>query len=121
MPFVYDGFTQDENIRSFRFEQSTDVAARKTARALLVVKADLLELSKAHVAVQDGPALCLHVLTTLTAKIGPLLPMVHTITPDEVAAFVCLKSGRTENVPHRRRRPKKPSEASQFHWPKIRG
>ena len=119
MAFVYMGFTQNAGIRSFQFEHTIEIAARKTTRVAVVIKADLTELMTAHVSVQDGPALCLHVLTGLLADTGGSpLPLVHTITTEEVAAFMRLRTGRAKTVSDRRRRRPKPSSASQLQWPR---
>ena len=118
MALLYMGFTQKAGIRSFQFEHTMEISARKTTRVALVLKADLSELMSAHVAVQDGPALCLHVLGSLLANNGSPVPLVHKITTDEVAAFMRLRRARSEPAPNRRRRRPKPSSASQLQWPR---
>jgi hypothetical protein len=118
MSILYKGFTQDANIRSFRFEHTVEIGAKKD-RALVVLKADLSQLPGAHLGFQDGPALCMYVLTTLLAAPQSVLPPVHTITREEMTAFAGLKPVRASGTPHRTRRPPKPSSASQLKWPRT--
>lgn len=117
---LYKGFTQDANIRSFEFEQTVHVNAFRASRIEVVVKADLALLSRSRVAVQDGPALCLQILTSLLdeSDLKPPEPFVHVITAEEVAAFVDLKTVKAGSPPHRKRRPPKPTNASQLRWPR---
>ena len=114
--FFYQGFTQDANVRSFQFDHTTEISYRKTVHIAVIVKADLSLFLRAHVPVQDGPALCLHVLGGLVSTADLPLPFVHTITAEELAAFAGLRTARAERLPHRRRRHLKPSAASQLHW-----
>ncbi len=120
MQFVYKGFTQDANIRSFQFEHSVRVSAFKTTRIAAVVNADLTLFSRARIAVQDGPALCLHILSSLSLDGESPQPLIHTVTGEDVAGFMALKTAKSgANPPHRRRKPPKPSSASQLRWPRV--
>lgn len=119
MAFLYQGFTQDSNIRSFQFQHTIESAGVKSSRVEVVVKADLSQLFRAHVAVQDGPALCLHVLAALLANDAAALPLVHHITVQELSNFVGLRAAGIDSAPHRKRRPPKPSSASQIKWPRL--
>lgn len=119
MALLYQGFTQNANIRSFRFEHTFEISARKKTRVGVTVQADMVQLLTAHLAVQDGPALCLSVLTALLAKAGPDLPLVHAITMNEMVAFASQRATRKESTSHRKHRPPKPSPASQLTWPRT--
>ncbi len=55
----YLGFDQQKGMRVFRFER---IAAGEVSRILLVT-ADVDLFAKHHIGLQEGPALCLHLLT----------------------------------------------------------
>ena len=117
---LYKGFTQDANIRSFEFERTVHGNAVRTSRIEVVVKADLALLSRSRVAVQDGPALCLQILTSLLDESGQKPPerFVHVVTAEEATAFAGLKSLKVGTPLHRKRKPPKPTSASQLRWPR---
>lgn len=55
----YMGFEQSESIRAYRFERISAGTETKT----FIVTTDLALFRKHHVGIQEGPALCLHLLT----------------------------------------------------------
>lgn len=54
----YMGFEQSESVRAYRFERISAGTETKT----FIVTTDLALFRKHHVGIQEGPALCLHLL-----------------------------------------------------------
>jgi hypothetical protein len=79
MDFRYDGFHQLSNIREFIFRLEERGADPK----MISVLADMSLFAKYHLAVQDGPLLCLR---KLSAEL-PTTPDVFCLTDDDIRNF----------------------------------
>ena len=85
----YLGFEQAQNVRAYRFERLLPGEETTT----LLVTADMTLFARHHVALQEGPGLCLHLL--LAAEPGSLAqPVLHpqaagrTLTEQDILAHV---------------------------------
>jgi hypothetical protein len=87
----YLGFEQNNGVRTYRFERSLNGEPALP----VVITADLRLFSKHHVAIQEGPAICLR----LISHPSPAVPVHHDITEDDMLAFLAsraaVKSHRT--------------------------
>ncbi len=93
----YAGFTQTENVRSYRF----DSVARGGSARHFVVAVDLALMLKHHVGVQEGPTLCLHKLAT-DLKTVPDVGR-HELVDEDLRAYVSARAaaaGRKGNKHH---------------------
>ena len=80
MNLQYMGFEQDANIRKYIFHR----VAHGEETKIFVVGADLALFRRNHVGLQDGPALCLRVLTAeLEAVEGPQSPPLRRALTDQ--------------------------------------
>lgn len=64
----YMGFDQSGSVRSYRFDRISAGEDNKT----FVVTTDLGLFLRYHVGIQEGPALCLHLLSAELDRMGPL-------------------------------------------------
>lgn len=78
----YMGFEQSGNLREYRFERM--VRGRETESFAMTT--DLKLFSKHNVSIQDGPGLCLQLLTVGLEGGGQWAPL-RTVTDEEVLAF----------------------------------
>lgn len=62
----YVGFDQVASIRSYKFERT----AMGESTEMFVVTTDLTLFTKHHIGIQEGPTLCLHLLTAELATAG---------------------------------------------------
>lgn len=62
----YIGFEQRDSLRTYRFEQ-LDSGGQHSGN--FTITADLGLFSKYHVGIQDGPAICLHLVTAELARL----------------------------------------------------
>jgi cold shock CspA family protein len=62
----YMGFDQVASIRSYKFERT----ALGEETEMFIVSTDLTLFTKHHIGIQEGPTLCLHLLTTELATAG---------------------------------------------------
>jgi cold shock CspA family protein len=62
----YMGFDQVASIRSYKFERT----ALGEETEMFIVTTDLTLFTKHHIGIQEGPTLCLHLLTTELATAG---------------------------------------------------
>ena len=118
---AYVGFVQSGTIRSFNFEaRPLSRPGRITKYVQYSMTADMTIMSRLRVKFQDLPALCLR---TLSAAVCPLdesikRPESFVLTEADVHEYctsILAGSGRGE---HRKRLRPKPTQNSQFHWPK---
>jgi len=126
MQFLYLGFSQKANIRSFRFQGV--VAAERPLRAVkkpeFLLTADMALLAEHRIRVQDGPTLCLRILSAAFA--GEEAPVIefenYSITIADVSAFSSARNAIEESKLARRkhRPPFKPSPSSQLKWPRVK-
>ena len=126
MQFLYMGFSQQANTRSFRFQGV--VASKKpstSARKLeFLLTADMALLAEHRIRVQDGPTLCLRILAgAITADDSDALRFSsYSITPADVCAFTGARDA-LEQTRAARRKPRqhfKPAESSQLKWPRYK-
>ncbi len=92
MQFLYMGFTQQAGLRCFRFQGvlPTERPANVSTNIELEMSADMALLAQHRVRVQDGPALCLQVLSAFLAGApDTAIPFeTYHITEADVRAFV---------------------------------
>jgi hypothetical protein len=126
MQFLYMGFTQNANVRSFRFQ---GVVARerpsKVAQNIeFLLTADMALLAQHRIRVQDGPTLCLKILTTAFAgeEDRALEFSTYVITREDVSLFASARNAVEDaKVARRKHRPPfKPSASSQLKWPQVK-
>ncbi len=123
MQFLYMGFTQQANIRCFRF-QGVLPRERPTKLAKIfefAMNADMALLTRYKIPVQDGPALCLEILTAALARTSEeAIPFAaYSVTSQDLSAFASAKSAIADAKMARRkpRPPFKPAPSSQLKWP----
>ena len=99
----YAGFDQSGNVRSYLFQRV--VAGEKNR--LIVVAAEIPLLVKHHVRIQDGPALCLHVLLLEMQSIELSEPPVsrRVLTETDVLTYL---AGRPQPAPSTKGKREKP-------------
>src|ERR1700688_4723239 len=74
----YMGFDQVASIRSYKFERT----AMGEETEMFVVTTDLTLFAKHHVGIQEGPTLCLHLLT---AELGSQPPRPRNPSPQQTS------------------------------------
>ena len=117
MHLLYMGFSQEANVRNYRFE---GVLPRKRPTTVMknidfVMSVDMALFALYRIQVQEGPALCLELLTTTLAEQGDAAqPSRHEVTDAEVSAFAsardALKDAKAGQI--KRRAPIKPVSSS---------
>jgi hypothetical protein len=123
MQLVYMGFTQQANLRCFHFERilAKGGLANLPKIAQFTLKADMALFTQHHVPVQEGPAICLRILTdTLSASGENELPSSSfAVTTEHLSIFVSARTSIAEAKAARRkpRVPFKPSNSSQLKLP----
>ncbi len=124
MQLVYMGFTQEAAFRCFHFQRVLTQARLtnlpKTVQFTL--KADMSLFMRFRIPVQEGPALCLQVLTdALAGSEETVVPLAISwaITPEHLSTFASARSTAEEARAARRkpRQPFKPSPSSQLKLP----
>jgi hypothetical protein len=92
MQFLYMGFSQQAGLRCFRFQGvlPTERPANVSSNIELEMSADMALLAQHRVRVQDGPALCLQILSVILAGApDTAIPFeAYRITEEDVRAFV---------------------------------
>ena len=85
----YMGFQQEGGMRSYRFE----LFAPGEAKATFTVNTDLALFTKHHVGIQEGPGLCLHLLTAELglASIAAGTPFQCSLTDREMLAYLATR------------------------------
>jgi len=97
--FRYMGFDQRANMRAYRFERTSPGHATR----MFVLTTDLALFTKHHVAIQEGPALCLHLLTAeldTPSAAAPRLPQ-SALTDQDLLTHLASRP-----VPATRRHPR---------------
>ena len=101
MQLQYMGFEQAENIRKYIFHR----IAHGEETKVFEVSTDLALFRRNHVGLQEGPALCLRMLTgnleTLESPLQPLLR--HTLTDQHIQAYLV-----TRGIPTTKKHSPKP-------------
>jgi hypothetical protein len=90
----YAGFSQAGGVREYRFRR----IARGEEPREFIVSAELPLLAKHHVALQEGPALCLHVLLCHWAASGAPVPAPRTLTESDLLAHVAGRPARGKSA-----------------------
>ena len=90
----YMGFEQNNGVRTYRFERSVNGELSQA----VVITADLRLFSKHHVAIQEGPAICLRLISHPSASV----PVHHSITENDMLEFL---ASRATAKSHRSYRP----------------
>jgi cold shock CspA family protein len=95
-PVRYNGFEQTGNIRAYKFERLSAEGETQTA----TVRTDLSLFLKHQVGLQDGPALCLRVVTAELSDELPEAqrPFQRTLTDDDMRAHTAART-----VPEKRK------------------
>ena len=102
----YVGFDQVASIRSYKFERT----AMGEETEMFVVTTDLTLFAKHHVGIQEGPTLCLHLLTAELATAGVAeRPHFHcTFTEQNMLTHVASRPAPGTRA-HSRRPPRNPA------------
>jgi hypothetical protein len=123
MEFVYLGFNQIANIRSFRFEYIVIPERRSEPRTTrhFTVTADLSLFLRCSVPIQEGPQISLKVLEQAFAgqEGGSALPEPIRIEEESLAEYAAVKAQRVTDKAAARRRfrpPVKTRPPVQFHF-----
>jgi hypothetical protein len=123
MEFAYVGFTQEANLRTFRFERLLPNARPSDVREVtrFTVVADLSLFPECRVAIQEGPQISLQILSRALAglDLASIMPSSLLIGKEHLMAFATAKAeDAAEKVSRRRHRPPvRPSAASQLRLP----
>ena len=123
MQLVYMGFTQEAALRCFHFQRVLTQArlANLPKVVQFTMKADMSLFMRYRIPVQEGPALCLQILTNTLAGFGEdsVLPASYAITPEHLSSFASARTSVEEAKAARRkpRPPFKPSSSSQLKLP----
>jgi len=126
MQFLYMGFSQVANVRSFRFQGVVprERPARIAKNLEFLLTADMELLAEHRIRVQDAPTLCLKILTTAFAGAEDRAVEFtsYAITNADVTAFASARNAIEETKQARRkhRPPFKPSASSQLKWPQMK-
>ena len=115
MEFAYVGFTQEANLRSFRFERLLPNVRPSDARAVVrfTVVADLSLFPLCRVPIQEGPQISLQILSRALAGLDEASKLPASLLIANAKA-----EDAAERVSRRRHRPPvRPSAASQLRLP----
>jgi pyrroloquinoline quinone (PQQ) biosynthesis protein C len=123
MQLVYMGFTQEASLRCFHFQRIL-TQSRLTNLPKIVqftLKADMSLFMQHHIPVQEGPAICLQILTdTLDGSDeNEVASASYAVTKEHLSTFVSARTTIAEAKAARRkpRPPFKPSSSSQLKLP----
>ena len=123
MQLVYMGFTQESSLRCFHFQRVL-TQARLTNLPKIVqftLKADMSQFMRFRIPVQEGPALCLQILTDTLAGSdeNALGAASYAVTTEHLSTFASARTTSEEAKMARRksRPPFKPSSSSQLKLP----
>jgi pyrroloquinoline quinone (PQQ) biosynthesis protein C len=123
MQLVYMGFTQEASLRCFHFQRVL-TQSRLTNIPRIVqftLKADMSLFMQHHIPVQEGPAICLQILTdTLVGSDeNEIASTSYAVTTEHLSTFVSARTTIAEAKAARRkpRPPFKPSSSSQLKLP----
>lgn len=125
MQFAYMGFTQEANIRCFRFQHVLPRARpiRPPSVVQFTLRADMALFARFRIPVQEGPSLCLQILTAALAGADQesVEAASFVVTVEHLSNFASARA-TSEQAKLARRRPRppfKPSGASQLKWPRA--
>jgi hypothetical protein len=123
MQLVYMGFTQEASLRCFHFQRVLTQArlANLPKVVQFTMKADMSLFMRYRIPVQEGPALCLQILTdTLSGSDeNTVFPESYAVTTEHLSTFASARTSVEEAKAARRkpRPPFKPSNSSQLKLP----
>jgi hypothetical protein len=124
MQFRYIGFSQQANMRCYRFEGvALSDRLKKTPNVEFALSADMRLIAEHSVRVQDLPSLCLQILTFAlsTGEDNAVQFASYQITCGDLTAFAAAHKP-ADGAKSGRRKPRpdfKPSAASQLRWPRT--
>ncbi len=123
MQLVYMGFTQEASFRCFHFQRilTQSRLSNLPKIAQFTLKADMSLFMQHHIPVQEGPAICLQILTDTLAGAdeNEVASASYAITKEHLSTFVSARTLVAEAKAARRkpRPPFKPSSSSQLKLP----
>lgn len=123
MQLVYMGFTQEAGVRCFHFQRVLTQArlANLPRMVPFTLKADMALFTEYRIPVQDGPAICLQILSDALAGSdeSAVAPTSFPVTTEHLSSFVSARTATEEARSARRkqRTPFKPSNSSQMKLP----
>jgi len=122
MHFMYLGFSQQANIRHYRFQGviAGERPTRKPSITEIAMHADMALLAQFRVRVQDGPALCLQILAAaLSSAKDNLLPFAsYDVSAKDLTVFASARNAVDEAKAARRRpRPAFRPSSAPSKWP----
>jgi hypothetical protein len=126
MQLLYMGFSQQANIRRYRFQGVVprERPSRPSRNLEFLLSADLSLLAEHQIRVQDGPTLCLRILKAgLSGEdVDAVQFSSYAITPADVCAFAGARDALLQSKIARRkhRAPFKPAPSSQLKWPRLK-
>jgi hypothetical protein len=122
MQLVYMGFTQQASLRCFRFQRVLAQARPTNLPKVveIVMKADMALFLRFRIPVQEGPALCLQILTTQLEGSDDMAlePSSFAITTEHLSSFVSARTS-VEEARAARRKPRAPFKPSSFSQLKL--
>jgi len=96
MQFLYMGFSQNANVRNFRFQGvvSRERPSKMVKNLEFLLSADMALLAQHRIRVQDGPTLCLQILAAAftSAEDQAMQFASYAITREDVSAFASAAS-----------------------------
>jgi|SRR5580693_3988013 hypothetical protein len=123
MQLVYMGFTQEAGVRCFHFQRILTQArlANLPKMVQFTLKADMSLFMEYRIPVQEGPAICLRILTDALAgsEESAVAPASFAVTTEHLSNFASARTASEEAKSARRkqRTPFKPSNSSQLKFP----
>jgi hypothetical protein len=123
MQLVYMGFTQEAGVRSFHFQRVLTQARLANLPRIVpfTLKADMALFTEYRIPVQDGPAICLQILSDALAgsEEGAVGSASFPVTTEHLSNFASARTASEEAKSARRkqRAPFKPSNSSQMKFP----
>jgi|SRR5665213_4518611 len=123
MQLVYMGFTQEASLRCFHFQRilTQSRLANLPKIVQFTLKADMSMFMQYRIPVQEGPAICLQILTNTLAGSDEreVEPASYAVTIEHLSSFASARTISEEAKMARRkpRPPFKPSSSSQLKLP----
>ena len=123
MQLVYMGFTQEAGVRCFHFQRVLTQARLANLPKIVpfTLRADMSLFMEYRIPVQDGPGICLQILTNALAgsEESDIAPASFAVTIEHLANFASARTATEEAKSARRkqRAPFKPSNSSQMKFP----
>ena len=123
MQLVYMGFTQEASLRCFHFQRVlTQSGLSNLPRVVqFTLKADMSMFMQYRIPVQEGPAICLQILTGVLegSDENAQAPVSYAVTTEHLSSFVSART-TSEEARQAKRKPRppfRPSNASQLKLP----